>query len=356
MKKLFTPGPGNIPQFVRVQLSKDIIHHRKPEYKKILYNNTEKLKKVFKTESDVLILTASGTGAMESAVVNLLSYGDEVLVINTGYFGDRFREICETYQLTVRELAYEWGETYKLDDVKVILEKYPDIKAVFVTFQETASGVLNDLRPLGEITNDTNRLLIADCISGMVIHDFEFDNWHVDCAVASSQKGFLLPPGLAFVALSNKAKEALKHSNLPSFYFDYNKYISAYSKGQNPYTPSISLVLALNVVLDYIIEKGPALIEEKTELRKYLEAKLVELGFELFIKDENIRGNALVPVYYDQDKIKEFVDFLDCKNITVSKGQGKLQDQMLRFGLISEFTTEDIDELIDVIKEFQDLE
>ncbi len=358
-KKLFTPGPGNVPQLIRVQLSKDIIHHRMSDYKQILFKITEKLQKVFMTKSDVIIITSSGTGAMESSVVNLFSQNDEVLVINTGFFGNRFVEIGNTYNLKVHSLIYNWGETYKLEDVKNMFETHPNIKGVFVTYHETSTGVLNDIQELGQFIHTTQALLIADCISGMVVHPFDFDNWKVDCALASSQKGFLLPPGLAFVALSTKAKEAMKNANLPKYYWDYNKYLDYFKKGQNPFTPSISLVLALDIALDFILEKGiDCISKEKYELRKYIELKMEELGFEIFIKDESIKGNALVPVLvnnnYDVDKLINFLD--DRYNISVARGQGKLTNQMLRIGIISEFTFDDIDDLVNKILEFKAIE
>ncbi|QVK17867.1 alanine--glyoxylate aminotransferase family protein [Mycoplasmatota bacterium] len=358
-KKLFTPGPGNIPQFVRVQLSKDIIHHRMSDYQNLLYRVTEKLQQVFMTKNDVLILTSSGTGAMESSVVNLFSKGDEVLIINTGFFGVRFIEICQTYQLTVHSIDYNWGDTYNLQDVKDMFDKYPHIKGVFVTYHETSTGVLNDIKELGQYIHTKNALLIADCISGMIIHPFEFDLWNVDCALASSQKGFLLPPGLAFVALSKKAKEVMKHSNLPKFYWNYQKYLDYFKKGQNPYTPSTSLILALDIVLDAILEKGIECIAiEKMTLRKYVEEKMEEIGFKLFIEDEKIKGNALVPVLANNNyDIEKLVQFLDNRyDFSVAKGQGKLTNLMLRIGIISEFTFEDIDDLVNKILEFKAIE
>lgn len=353
-KKLFTPGPGNVPQFVRVQLSKDIIHHRMGDYQKILFNVTEKLKKIFVTNEDVMILTSSGTGAMESAVVNLFSSEDEVLVINTGFFGQRFIEICQAYNLKVYSLDYKWGQTFKLQDVIDMFATYPNIKGVFVTYHETSTGVLNKIKELGNFIHSKEALLVADCISGMIFHQFEFDNWQIDCALASSQKGFSLPPGIAFVALSKKAKERITYSNLPKYYWDYNKYFDYYKKGQNPFTPAISLILALDVSLDAILEKEITNIElEKQELRKYLEKKMQDIGFELFIKDENIRGNVLVPVLTNDYDIPKLVDFLDTKyNISVAKGQGPLANEMLRIGIISDFTFSDIDDLISRILEF----
>lgn len=358
-KKLFTPGPGNVPQFVRVQLSKDIIHHRMSDYKEILFRITDKLKTVFKTEEDVFILTSSGTGAMESSVVNLFSTGDEVLVINTGFFGKRFIDICNTFGLKVHTLDYEWGSSYSLDDVKKVFQKHPNLKGVFVTYHETSTGVLNNIESLGQFVHNTNAILVADCISGMIVHPFNFDEWYVDCALASSQKGFLLPPGIAFVALSNKAKNAMLKSNIPKYYWDYQKYLDFFKKGQNPYTPSISLILALDVALDSLLEHGlEKIYKEKFELRKYIEQKMQDLGFELFINDESIRGNTLVSVLAkDNYDIPNLVDYLDRRhNISVSKGQGNMVNKMLRIGILSEFTSEDVDELVSKILEFKALE
>jgi aspartate aminotransferase-like enzyme len=355
-KKLFTPGPGNVPQLIRVQLAKDLIHHRMSDYRSILFNVSDKLKKVFKTNSDVLILTSSGTGAMESSIVNLFSKNDEVLVINTGFFGERFIEICSTYELNVHTLNYNWGETYQLQDVKDMFIKFPHIKGVFITHHETSTGILNNIEILGEYLHTTNALLIVDSISGMINHLFDFDGWHIDCALASSQKGFLLPPGLAFVALSEKAKDMLPQSKLPKYYFDYQKYLDYYKKGQNPYTPAISLVLALDVALDTILDKQiTTIVNEKKLLRQYVEKRMQEVGFELFIKDESLKGNVVVPVLtndsYDVDKLVAFLD--NRYNISVSKGQGKFLNSMLRIGILSEFTNEDIDDLINHIIEFK---
>ncbi|MDF2699106.1 MAG: serine--pyruvate transaminase [Haloplasmataceae bacterium] len=357
-KKLFTPGPANVPEIVRIQLSKDIIHHRMIDFHHILDKVNIKLKQVFKTNNDIIILTSSGTGAMESSIVNLFSTGDEVLIINIGFFGERFIELCNVFNLKVHHLDYEWGKSFNLDDVKSIFERNSKIKGVFVTHHETSTGVLNSLKELGEFINTTNALLIVDSISGLVIHDFKFDDWHIDCALASSQKGFLMPPGLAFVALSEKAKSMMKSSNLPKYYWDYKKYIDYLAKGQNPFTPAISLVLALDFALDLVLEKGiDEIAKGKLELRKYLEAKIQQLGFKLFITDEQIKGNALVPVLSpNNEDLNELVNYLDSRhNLSVSLGQGKYHNTMLRIGIISDFNKDDIDDLINKIKEYLDM-
>lgn len=356
-KKLFTPGPGNIPQDIRVQLSKDIIHHRMGDFHSIFNRVTEKLKKVFETHSKVLILTTSGTGAMESAVVNLFSRGDQVLVINTGFFGARFIEIAKVYGLDVLHLDYPWGETYRMEDVKTMFEQYPGIKGVFLTHHETSTGVVNDVKTLGDYIVETNALFITDCISGMVAHTFKLDEWKVDCALASSQKGFGLPPGLSFVGLSEKALHRLGKSNLPKYYLSYQKHLDYAKKGENPYTPAISLVIALDVALANLLDHGiENIIEKKRNLRIYTEKQFESIGFDLFIRDESLRGNVLVPVLPHKNlniKLSELVSYLDDRyNIQVSKGQGEYTERMLRVGLISDFTESDINELILRIQEF----
>lgn len=354
-KILFTPGPTNVPEEIRQVLGQDLIHHRMADYHQLLKEINEDLKVVFDTNNDVLILTSSGTGSMESTIVNLFSTNDEVLVINTGWFGERFIEICQVYGLQVHELRYEWGKTYNVVDVQEMLEKHPAIKGIFITYHETATGVVNNLEQLGNLTKNTDRLLIADCISGMIVQQFHLDEWGVDCAVASSQKGFLLPPGLSFVALSNKAKEAVEHSNIPKYYWDYRKYLNYfYNKAEQPFTPAISIVVALKAALRQLLAKGlPQIIEDKQSIRKYAEDKFKELGFTLFIEDESIRGNVLVPVIVPKDidgsKLTALID--ERYDFTVAGGMGIYAGRMLRVGIIGEITEREIDLLIEYIKE-----
>lgn len=354
-KILFTPGPTNVPEEVRQVLGQDLIHHRMADYHKLLKEINEDLKIVFGTKNDVIVLTSSGTGSMESTIVNLFSTNDEVLVINTGWFGERFIEICGVYGLKVCELRYEWGNTYNLADVEKVLKENPNIKGVFVTYHETATGVVNDLKQLGDLTKNTDCLLIADCISGMVVQEFYLDEWGVDCAVASSQKGFLLPPGLSFVALSEKAKKALEYSNIPKYYWDYKKYFNYfYKKSEQPFTPAISIVVALQTALRNLLDKGlKQIIEDKQSIRKYAEDKLQKLGFTLFIENQSIRGNVLVPVIVPENidgiKLTALID--ERYNFTVAGGMDVYAGKMLRVGIIGEITKREIDLLVQYIEE-----
>ena len=269
-KVLLTPGPTNIPENLLEILGTDIVHHRKVDFHNTMKELNENLKKIFKTKENVYVLTSSGTGAMEAAVVNYFSKGDKVLVINTGYFGDRFRKISNIYGLEPINLEYEFGQSYKLEDVKEILEANKDLKGVFVTHSETSTGVLNDVKAIGELTKNTDILLIVDTISGLVANEFEFDAWNVDVAVAGSQKAFLIPPGLAFLAMSEKAKKALSKSDLPKYYFDIIQAVkSLESKAETPYTPAIGLVIVANASCKIIVEKGiENIVKEKYEQLK----------------------------------------------------------------------------------------
>ncbi|MBP9477650.1 MAG: alanine--glyoxylate aminotransferase family protein [Sebaldella sp.] len=352
-KVLLTPGPTNIPENLLEILGTDIVHHRKVDFHNTMKELNENLKKIFKTKENVYVLTSSGTGAMEAAVVNYFSKGDKVLVINTGYFGDRFRKISNIYGLEPINLEYEFGQSYKLEDVKEILEANKDLKGVFVTHSETSTGVLNDVKAIGELTKNTDILLIVDTISGLVANEFEFDAWNVDVAVAGSQKAFLIPPGLAFLAMSEKAKKALSKSDLPKYYFDIIQAVkSLESKAETPYTPAIGLVIVANASCKIIVEKGiENIVKEKYELRKYIENELLNLKFDILVKDEKNRSNTLISVVKDGIKIKDVIRNLESKGYTVTGGKGDYEDSLMRVGILGPITKEEIDKFFVLLKE-----
>ena len=352
-KLLLTPGPTNIPERYLKIFGKDIIHHRTPEFRRILKENNENLKKVFKCKNDVSVITSSGTGVMEAAVVNFFSRGEKVLVINTGYFGDRFKKIGEVYGLKVINLEYEFGDAYKLDDVKKIISENSDLKGIFVTHSETSVGILNDVKSLGELTKDSDILLVVDTISGLVAHDFDFDGWNVDVAIAGSQKAFLIPPGLSFITASDKALKAVEKSDLPKYYLSIKQYEKYFTEmAETPYTPGISLVLALNHSLKDLLEKGiDNVIKEKYELRKLIEKKAEELGFSLLVKEEENRTNTLISIYREGIVIKNVINVLEEKGYTVTGGKGKYAESLMRIGILGEITKEEIEDFFVIFKE-----
>lgn len=352
-KLLLTPGPTNIPERYSEILGKDIIHHRTPAFRKILQECNENLKKIFKSENDVSIITSSGTGVMEASIVNFFSKGDKIVVINTGYFGERFKKIGEIYGLNVINLEYEFGESYKLEDVKEILIENPDVKGILATHSETSVGILNDIKSLGELTKGTDILLIIDTISGLVANDFDFDGWNIDVAVAGSQKAFLIPPGLAFLTLSDKAKKAMERSDLPKYYFSikqYDKYFSEMS--ETPYTPAIGLILALHESLKDVIKRGVEnIINEKYELRKLIEEKSQKLGFKLLVKEESNRTNTLVSIYKEGVSIKGVINTLEEKGYTVTGGKGKYAESLMRIGILGEITKKQIEDFFIIFED-----
>ena len=225
MKKyLLTPGPTPVPDDVRLAEAQPMIHHRTKEFLEIFERISEDLKMVFKTKNIVLTFLSSGTGAMEGAVSNTLSPGDKALCMRGGKFGERWAEICEVFGVEVVPLDVEWGNYPKPEEVSVLLNKYPDIKAVFTTLCETSTGTLYPIERYGEIVRKREgTILVVDAISGLAVCNIETDKWGVDICVSASQKGLMLPPGLAFASVSEKAWRFIENSKCPKYYFDFKE-------------------------------------------------------------------------------------------------------------------------------------
>ncbi len=221
---LLSPGPTPVPEEVLAVAANPIIHHRTPEFSGIFMEVTEGLKYVFGTEQDVFVLTSSGTGAMETAVINTLSPGDKVITLSGGKFGERWGQICRSYGVDVRELSLEWGEPFTKDQLADELKANPETKAVFATLSETSSGTVYDIQGYGEVLAKSDAILIVDGISGLGATPCPVDEWGVDVMVAGSKKSFMIPPGLAYLSFSSKAWDLVEKSTLPKFYFDAKKY------------------------------------------------------------------------------------------------------------------------------------
>jgi aspartate aminotransferase-like enzyme len=258
MKKhyLLTPGPTPVPPAVALKEALPIIHHRTNEFAAIFKDVAEGLKYLFQTKNDVFITSSSGTGAMESAVVNLLSAGDEVIVASCGNFGDRWTKICQVYGITVHNANAPWRKPVSADEIEKVLKANPKVKAVYTTFTETSTGVVNDIKSIGEIVSKTDAVLVVDAISGLIGQEFHMDDWKVDVTVSGSQKGFMLAPGLAFISLSEKAWNCVESSKLPKFYFDYKKYKKSLITSETPFTPPVTLIVSLQEAIRMLKEKG----------------------------------------------------------------------------------------------------
>lgn len=291
---LLSPGPTPVPESVLAAAAEPIIHHRTPEFSKIFMETTEGIKYVFGTKEDVFILTSSGTGAMETAVVNTLSPGDKVISINGGKFGERWGNICKAYSVNCREIVLEWGQDFTKDELEAELKANPDVKAVFATLSETSSGEIYDIQGFGEVVFKTDAILVVDGISGVGAMPCPMDDWKIDILVSGSQKSFMIPPGLAYIAFSPKAWKLVGNSKLPKFYFDAVKAKKNLEKQTTPWTPAISLIIQQKKSLDIIKGMGlEKLFAHHRILGEATRAGVKALGLELFAKRP---GNILTAV------------------------------------------------------------
>ncbi|MEW6456829.1 MAG: alanine--glyoxylate aminotransferase family protein [Acidobacteriota bacterium] len=302
---LLSPGPTPVPPESLSISSEPVIHHRTPEFSKIFMEVSEDLKYVFQTKEEVYILLSSGTGAMEAAVVNTLSPGDKVLVINGGKFGERWRDIAKAYGLNVLEITLEWGEPYSKEELKDELKKDPAIKAVLATLSETSSGSVYDVKGYGEVCDEFNAILIVDAISGLGATPCPMDEWKIDILVAASQKALMIPPGLAYLAFSRKAWKMAENSRLPKFYFDVKKYKKNLEKQTTPFTPAVSLVIqqkkSLDIIKSFRLEQ---IIRHHSILGEATRQGIKALNLELLSKiPGNIATAVKVPSGIDGGKL-----------------------------------------------------
>ena len=291
---LLSPGPTPVPENVLAAAAEPIIHHRTPEFSKIFMEVTEGLKYIFGTKEDVYILTSSGTGAMEAAVVNVLSPGDKAITINGGKFGERWGNICKAYGIQHKEIVLEWGQDYTKDELEAELKANPDLKAIFCQLSETSTGAIFDIQGYGEVVSKTNAILVVDGISGAGVMPCPMDDWKVDIFLSGSQKSFMIPPGLAYIAFSQKAWKLVETAKCPKFYFDVKKAKKNLADKTTPWTPGISLIIQQKKSLDIIMAMGlEKLFAHHRILGDATRAGVKALGLELLAKKP---GNILTAV------------------------------------------------------------
>ncbi|MFQ3675866.1 MAG: alanine--glyoxylate aminotransferase family protein [Endomicrobiia bacterium] len=334
MKKYFllTPGPTPVPPEVLSAEAQPILHHRTSEFGKYFVEVIENMKYVFQTKNDVLMVTSSGTGAMESAVVNLLSEGDEVIVASAGNFGDRWEKICQAYKVKVNKISVEWGKAINPKDIENILNTNKNIKVVFTTHTETSTGIVNDIETIGKIVANTSAVLVVDTISGLVGQKLLTDEWKVDVAVTGSQKGLMCPPGLAFVSVSEKAWKLVEESKLPKFYLDWKKMKKSVANKETPFTPAVSLVVGMHKALEIIKEKGLEKIWAETEkLALGCRAAVKSMGLKIF-SDESSTCTVLTPILMPEniDGQKVVKTMREEFGISIAGGQDKLKGKIVR--------------------------
>jgi len=329
MKLLMTPGPVNVPKQVAKKESEPLIHHRKKEFAEILQDVTHKLKKILKTKHDVFVLTSSGTGAMEAAVSNFLSKGDNAIVLKTGYFGERWAEICTAYGVNVLGIDAEWG---KNPDYRQIQKQIHGAKAVFTTLVDTSTGALQDIKQIGMMVSGTDAVLVVDAVSGLGGQEINADEWGLDVVCAASQKSLMCAPGLSFISVSPKAWQLAETSNLPKYYFSLKHYKEYMQKGQTPYTPAISLVKSLQAALGMIEKEGFENVLKRHEtMAEAVRQSVKALGLEILAESpSNIVTAVKIPDNIGADSLVNIMD--EKYDIVISGGQNLLKGKIIRLG------------------------
>ena len=349
------PGPIPVPDDILEDMSRPMINHRGPEYKDLLLSTTERLKRVFETEGDVWIITGSGTAAMEAAVVNTLSPGDKMINATIGVFGNRFTDIAEAFGADVITLDFPFGEVIDLDALRKCLDDNPDVKAVTVTHNETSTGVANDLQAVAQVVKgEYDKLILVDGISSVASIPMSADAWGLDVVATASQKGWMLPPGFAFLSFNDRAWAAHAESKMPKFYLDVAQYKKYYEIGQPPYTPAVSVMFALDTALDQLLSEGMgAVFERHAAIGQFTRDGVKSLGLQLFPRDERYASNTVTAV-----TIPEGVDATALvgklrtdHDVIISGGQASLAGKIFRVGHMGRTTESDIQDTLDAIED-----
>ena len=352
MENLRLPGPTPLPSEVLQTLSRQMINHRGPEFEQILNGVTANLKQLFQTKNDVFLLTGSGTGGLEAAIVNTLSPGDKVLSVSIGVFGERFATIAEQFGAEVIPLRFEWGKAADADAVRQALQAEPKIKAVLVTHNETSTGVTNDLASISAVVKEFGKLLLVDAISSLGSINLPVDDWHCDVAVTGSQKGWMAPPGMAMVSVSQEAWQANTKAKMPRFYWDFVQAKSYLEREQTPWTPAITMVFALSVSLEMMLREGlPNIIARHARVAKAVRDGVESLGLSLFA-EEGYASNTVTAVAASGGlDTKRMLRILREEHLVIlAGGQQRLDGKIFRIGHLGWVTEDDIKTVISALK------
>ncbi|NLA11211.1 MAG: alanine--glyoxylate aminotransferase family protein [Firmicutes bacterium] len=344
---LLIPGPAPIPHAVAQAMSTRMFNHRGPCFKEIIEELTRSLKKIFQTEGHLFILTSSGTGAMEAAVVNFLSPGERILSLMNGSFGERFAAIASTYGATVERLETPWGQPldYQGLEAKLLQDREHRIRAITVVHNESSTGMLNDLERVSRIRGDHPALLIVDAVSSMGAVDLPIDRLKIEVCITGSQKALLLPPGLSYISVSEKAWQAAAQSKMPKYYFDLSKAREYLEIGQTPFTPALPQCVALREAMGiYFSEGQKSCYARHRRMAAAARAALQALGLELLVKDERYASPTvtavLKPPAVSVDQLREMMRIRF--RTEIAGGQGQLAGQIFRFGHLGAVTELDL--------------
>jgi len=328
---LLAPGPTPVPPRVLLAMAQPIIHHRTPQFSRIFAETKNALQELFQTQQDVLMLAASGSGAMESAITNLFSPGDEVLVVNGGKFGERWMKISAAFGLKVTELRVEWGKSVTVDAVRQLLDERPAIRAVLVQASETSTTVVHPVEALANLTRQRDTLLVVDGITAVGVLDIPMDRWGIDVLVTGSQKALMLPPGLAFIALSERAWKRTKEGKVARFYFDLAKERDNQAKDTTAWTPAISLIIGLRESLAMIREEGLRRVFER-HARMAAATRAAAHALDLRLVAPDAPSPAVTGMYTpaDVDGGKLVAYLRDRMGVTFAGGQDQLKGKIVR--------------------------
>ena len=344
MKKyVFTPGPVPVPSEVLIEMAKPIIHHRTAEFEEIFAEVREGLKYIYNTKQEVFIMSASGTGAMEASVANTLSRGDRALVVNSGKFGERWGKICRAYGVEVEEIMVEWGKEIDPSVIEKALSDDPSIKAVLTQASETSTGVKHPIKEISEITSKRDDVIhIVDGITGVGVFEIAFDDWGVDVLVGGSQKAFMLPPGLSFAAMSEKAWKFYENSDLPKFYFDFGPALKNAEKNTTTFTPAVTLIVGLAAVLRRFKEEGRENMHKRhARLARATREAMKAIGLEPFVQDTPSTALTTVIAPPEIGAAKVIAGLRDEFGITVAGGQDQAKGKIFRISHIGDIDKTD---------------
>ncbi len=332
---LLAPGPTQIPPEVLLKMAEPMIHHRNPLFETVVEEVREDLKYVFGTKNEVLIFTSSGTGAMEGAVTNMLSTGDTVIIIRSGKFGERWGEICDAYGVKTINLDIPWGEILDPNEVEKLLQANPAVKAVYMQATETSTGALFPVKEVAAIVRKfSNTLMVVDGITGVGVFALPMDEWGIDILIGGSQKALMLPPGLSFAGVSDKAWNFNKTSNIPKFYFNWAAELSNLKKNQTNFTPAISLIIGLREALKLIKTEGLDNVFRRIEILARATREAAEaLGLKIFAKNPSPAVTAIcAPEGIDGQAI--YKTLWKKYGVTGAGGQGKLKGKSFRIATL----------------------
>jgi serine---pyruvate transaminase len=339
---LFTPGPTPVPPEVLAALAEPVVHHRGPDYRALFAECLERLRTVCRTGSDVLLFTCSGTGAMESAIANVCSPGDRVVVVSAGHFGERWQQLAGAYGCHVAPVAYTWGETPSADDLAARLAELGGARAVLLTHSETSTGVVADVQALAAAARPSGALVLVDGVSSLGAVPLETDAWGIDVVASGSQKALMTPPGLGLVSVSPAAWATLGSS--PRFYFDWEKTRAGQERLDSAFTPAVSLVRALDVALGLLLAEGlEAAFDRHVRLGRACREGAKAMGLELFSPDED-RSAVVTAIRAPEgvDSSELVLALRDRYGVTIAGGQGELKGKIFRIGHIGYYDVLDI--------------